>query len=930
VLALFALCLLFFWKMLFANLIVARGDLFTYFYPYRDVAASALREGRVPLWNPYLFMGAPLLANSQVGFFYPLNLAASWLEVTRAVNLNIVAHVCIAAVGAYAFVRRRLGVSAIAALLGGVSFGLGGYLGAQVEHFNQLQALAWMPWLWLGYDRAVERFWPASWMVGLLMGLMILAGHTQSVFIALVGLIAYALWPALERIRTPGQAFRTAVRRLTPIVVGGLVALALAAVQWIPSTELAGHSPRQGGLPLNEALSFSLDPRLIGRALLPDYEGALPAGSEFTAFFGVTALLLMLVGWSAGWLPTPSTSQPTNQPTNKSTLRSLSIVAFLGLFLALGGFNPLYHLLVRFVPGFDLFRAPARWLALFAFAGSMLAAVGLDEVGHGLTRKTRIGIIVAAVWITLLIVTTFLAAGVMPAGASGPIGSPGILSLLLWSTLLLVMMVASTRLQPPTSNLQSPFSNLQLPTSNLQSLVTLLCLLELFIATRNLPYDARLTAPDALTSLRPSATQLLVGAADTPPARFLSISDIFFDPGDSAELESIFADQLTPDAYYDLIVAAKQKEIVAPNLSLYYRLPAVDGYDGGLLPLRNYLTLQRLFLPPDAVQADGRLREQLQSIPDARWLNLMNVKYVITDKVGDRWLDGVMFDLQIATRLGPGEEAWTDQLPPFEADALGVAYSESSGDQPLAEVEIAFEDGTSQVLSLIDQPVAQADGLSVARLRWSRAQRVSTVKVRGRGGLTLRGVALIDERSDTFRSFVLAKDGRFRLVHSGDVKVYENVDVLPRAFVVPEARVAASDGEALALMQRPDFDPSKTVVVVDETVLPLHPSSFILHPSLQFTHYSPDNISLEVSLDGDGYLVLTDAWYPGWTASVDGAPVDVLRADIYFRAVPVTAGAHRVEFRFGPQSFYVGAAISGVAWLSLPLVIMLVRLRRSR
>ena len=51
-LALFALCLLFFWKMIFTNLIIARGDLFSYFYPYRDYAASALREGRVPLWNP--------------------------------------------------------------------------------------------------------------------------------------------------------------------------------------------------------------------------------------------------------------------------------------------------------------------------------------------------------------------------------------------------------------------------------------------------------------------------------------------------------------------------------------------------------------------------------------------------------------------------------------------------------------------------------------------------------------------------------------------------------------------------------------------------------------------------------------------------------------------------------------------------------------
>ncbi len=72
-LALPALVLLFFNKMAFSNLILARGDTFLYFYPYWQAASNALRNGRIPLWNPNLFMGAPLLANSQMGFFYPLN-----------------------------------------------------------------------------------------------------------------------------------------------------------------------------------------------------------------------------------------------------------------------------------------------------------------------------------------------------------------------------------------------------------------------------------------------------------------------------------------------------------------------------------------------------------------------------------------------------------------------------------------------------------------------------------------------------------------------------------------------------------------------------------------------------------------------------------------------------------------------------------------
>ena len=70
-LLLLPLVVLFFHRLALQGYILARGDVYLYFYPYWEAAATALREGRLPLWNPYLFMGAPLLANSQAGFFYP-------------------------------------------------------------------------------------------------------------------------------------------------------------------------------------------------------------------------------------------------------------------------------------------------------------------------------------------------------------------------------------------------------------------------------------------------------------------------------------------------------------------------------------------------------------------------------------------------------------------------------------------------------------------------------------------------------------------------------------------------------------------------------------------------------------------------------------------------------------------------------------------
>ena len=209
-LALLALCLLVllaFWSIGPGGRVLAGGDLFTYFYPYWAEASRALRAGRVPLWNPYLFMGVPFLANSQVGFFYPLNWPL-WLlsPPHRALHWSVVLHLCLTAIGAYLFARSSLRLGRLGAWTTGAAWALGGYLGAQVEHINQLQALSWLPWLLLFYDRTTEAqrarrqldgALPPLWMLGVGVGMVLLAGHTQTAFITLVGLAVYGIGPAL-------------------------------------------------------------------------------------------------------------------------------------------------------------------------------------------------------------------------------------------------------------------------------------------------------------------------------------------------------------------------------------------------------------------------------------------------------------------------------------------------------------------------------------------------------------------------------------------------------------------------------------------------------------------------------------------------------------------------------------------------------------
>ncbi|MFN2108223.1 MAG: hypothetical protein ACK2UI_01055 [Anaerolineae bacterium] len=153
---------LFLYRRLVAGWVLAGGDLQTYFFPYWTAAARAFQAGRLPLWNPDLFAGAPLLANSQVGVFYPLNWLL-WLfsgstlaGMARTLHWSVLLHLGLAALNA-ALLARRLGLTRWSAALSGLLYAGSGYLGIHVEHLNQLQGLAWLPLLFLPGIGSVKR-----------------------------------------------------------------------------------------------------------------------------------------------------------------------------------------------------------------------------------------------------------------------------------------------------------------------------------------------------------------------------------------------------------------------------------------------------------------------------------------------------------------------------------------------------------------------------------------------------------------------------------------------------------------------------------------------------------------------------------------------------------------------------------------------------
>jgi hypothetical protein len=115
------------------------------------------------------------------------------------------------------------------------------------------------------------------------------------------------------------------------------------------------------------------------------------------------------------------------------------------------------------------------------------------------------------------------------------------------------------------------------------------------------------------------------------------------------------------------------------------------------------------------------------------------------------------------------------------------------------------------------------------------------------------------------------------------LNVYLNREALPRAQVIHRA-IAAPDREAaFAALYDPDFDPATTVVVEGGEALEVTVSSPAM---IDLEAFGPNEIWLRVDTPADAYLVLSEVWYPGWRATVDGVPAQVLRANYAFRAVP--------------------------------------------
>lgn len=154
---------------------------------------------------------------------------------------------------------------------------------------------------------------------------------------------------------------------------------------------------------------------------------------------------------------------------------------------------------------------------------------------------------------------------------------------------------------------------------------------------------------------------------------------------------------------------------------------------------------------------------------------------------------------------------------------------------------------------------------------------------------------------------------------NGQYSIYQNLNALPRAFVVHNVKVVRGRNAIFKEMISPEFNPVAYAIVEEEINNEYLPASKSGQKSerIKFIHYSPNKVILETHFYHPGLLILGDVYYPGWKAYADNVETKIYRANYIMRAVALAKGGHQVEFRYQPFSFKMGAGISLVSLISV-------------
>ncbi|MCX5782032.1 MAG: hypothetical protein NT145_04935 [Elusimicrobia bacterium] len=378
------LLIIFFSPLIFTfNKIIGNyEDIYLHYYPLKHLVSQEIISGKIPLWNPYIFAGQPILANPQSAIFYPLNIIFYILPLHLAFNYSAVIHFFLGGLFFYLLLS-NLRYCRSASLMGSIAYTFSSFLVYKLPagHFIALTGYVWLPLIILFLNKISENNNNnIGWIfaLGASIACQFLSGHIFPVYISLFFILVHFAYKKFVYWKN--------------LLFSGIISFLIISIQLIPTVELSqvvetANWPilvKNYSLPLKNLISIVL-PNFFGN--IRDHTYIFQESPSYfieknCLYFGLLPLFFAGLGFYL------------------SIIRKkyfYPVLFLIGIVLALGFNTFIYNLMYSLMPGIGFLRVPARFFYLSLIALIILSSYSWHNYAKKINVKLKIFLIIFTV-----------------------------------------------------------------------------------------------------------------------------------------------------------------------------------------------------------------------------------------------------------------------------------------------------------------------------------------------------------------------------------------------------------------------------------------------------------------------------------------------------------------------------------------------------
>lgn len=405
ILIIFVLSIIFFYKLFLnsSEIINPASDLQNVYFNMKLFFVDNIKNFfRLPLWYPYNLSGITYIGAPDSAVFSPFNILYLVFPVSFAFGISFVLNVFLIGTFTYLFAR-LIKISKFGSLISSVVMMFGGPFISLIYpgHTFVADTITWVPLLFYFYEKSIQRktlFYGI--FAGIFFGFILIAGHIQPGIYGFIAVNIYLLLRILLSKKTKNN-LKFFILPVITVIIGFF----LFAVEFLPIIESSLYSNRTAGLTFEFASDYSLPPKQLLSFVFPN-----AFGNPIDQTYWGRGNFWSLCGYM-GIIPVVLTAFSLVKKKNIYILIFI-FLGFFAIFYSFGKYSFVFPFFYKYVPGFDLFRVPSRFLYIFGFSISILAGFGFDKLlklkENNINVIHRISKVIILIIIFLSVVIAFL------------------------------------------------------------------------------------------------------------------------------------------------------------------------------------------------------------------------------------------------------------------------------------------------------------------------------------------------------------------------------------------------------------------------------------------------------------------------------------------------------------------------------------------